>query len=280
MVTPRRGKPRGTARCRPGAGPAPCPPSPALAAGPAPAVAPASLSKLQALSAETIRAREAERLRIARELHDGVSPLIGAAKLELDRLALNAREGHPITEADLLSVSAQLSRIYEEVRAMARALRPPALESVGLEPALRAALEEFEKRTGVKARFVERGGGPRLPLEVEVNLYRVAQEALSNVARHAAARHVVVTLERGRRSVLLAVEDDGRGFVARAGGGARAARTLEGGLGLIGMEERARLLGGAARFIARPGRGTRIEVEVPITEVGETGRGEGSATAR
>jgi two-component system NarL family sensor kinase len=196
--------------------------------------------------------RAAER-RLARELHDGVLPLLGAARLTVERLAERARAGRAVDEGALEEVSARLAAAYTEIRAIAHG-RASAPAGPGLEGALDALARDFARATGIEASFSARGAPAEPAPAAEPHLLRIAQEALANVARHAAARRVRIELARGRRGLSLTIEDDGRG-IAR---GARA------GFGLQSIGERARLLGGAARLAAaRRGPGTRLVVEVP-----------------
>lgn len=198
--------------------------------------------------------REEERRRIARDLHDGAAQLVGAARLEVERLRRAFRSG-ALREADFETLGARLDEAWAELRGTLVALRAPALREASLGAALRAAVADFSQRTGIRARFEERGEGPPLSSGIEDQLYAIAREALENVARHAGARSVAVALARGARAVSLSVEDDGRGFVA----GARP-----GGFGVAGIRERAALAGGEARISSRRGRGTRVEVTIPL----------------
>jgi two-component system sensor histidine kinase UhpB len=132
------------------------------------------------------------------------------------------------------------------------------LDDLGLEAALQAHVQEFAHRWPVKATFTNSGLG-RLPADVELVLYRIVQEALSNVAKHAGASRVDARLTRRGRAVRLLIEDDGAGFDVEATRGSR-----ESGLGLFGMEERLALVGGSLRVESTPGGGTRVAAEVPL----------------
>jgi signal transduction histidine kinase len=141
---------------------------------------------------------------------------------------------------------------------MAIDLRPPMLDDLGLEAALQAHVQDFSQRWPVKVTFTSRRVG-RVPPEVELVLYRIVQEALSNVAKHSGATEVKARLTRRGRTVRLLIEDDGGGFDAEAVKGSR-----ESGLGLFGMEERLALIGGTLQVESSPGRGTRVSAEVAL----------------
>ncbi len=141
-----------------------------------------------------------------------------------------------------------------EMRLLIFELRPPLLQEEGLVTALQARLEAVEERAGLETEFTVEGEG-RLPLEIEEELYRIAQEALNNALKHAQARRITVSLRQVQRTVTLEIADDGIGF--------DPSTALEyGGLGLDGMEERAAQLGARLTVQSRPGEGTRVTVEV------------------
>jgi signal transduction histidine kinase len=148
------------------------------------------------------------------------------------------------------------------IHRLAWELRPSALDDLGLELALRRYTTEWSESTGVPIDFHSHGvDGRRLPPECETTLYRITQEALTNVARHAKARRVSVLLERRTDLASLIVEDDGKGFDAEA---ALAAATTQGSLGLLGMQERAKLAGGTLEFESTPGAGATVFVRLPL----------------
>ena len=146
----------------------------------------------------------------------------------------------------------------QDVRRLAVELRPKVLDDFGLVPALQRLLETFAEQSGTAVELEARIGSERLPPEVETALYRIVQEALTNVVKHAGARHVSVTLTLKAASVVAVVEDDGEGFATD-----QAAGTTEGGLGIVGMRERVALLGGRLQIESAPGAGTTLVVEVP-----------------
>src|SRR5919202_6621050 len=197
-----------------------------------------------------LRAQEEERARIAQDLHDEVNQALTAILLRLQATISDA----PIGLQEELQESKQLvTQAMEELLTLARQLRPTALDDHGLVPALASQVADFGDRTGIKASFHRSGPVPELTAEEQLVIYRVTQESLSNIAQHAAARHVEVELSSVGRTVLR-VRDDGRGFkgVPRANGRAH--------LGLSGMRERALLVGGRLAVFSEPGEGTTIEL--------------------
>jgi signal transduction histidine kinase len=200
-----------------------------------------------------VAAQEAERQRIALELHDETGQALTSLLLGL-RTASDTTD--PATRERVLGSLRELaSSTLQDVRRLAVELRPKALDDFGLVPALERLGDGLRERTGLQvdivARLVE-----RLPPEVETALYRIVQEALTNVVKHAGARHVSVLLTRKAGSVSAVVEDDGVGFDPSEDG--------DGGLGLVGMRERVALLGGRLSVESGPESGTTIAAEVPI----------------
>jgi signal transduction histidine kinase len=220
--------------------------------------------KAEAARAQLLRrlvtAQEEERRRISRELHDHLGQYLSTMMLCLKTLrpaatAEAARDG-------LQRLEELTGRLVEEVHHLAWELRPAALDDLGLQAALHNYAERWSERSGVAVDF--HGGGlarQRLPPEVETTVYRIVQEALTNVLKHAAARHVSVIAERRREHVLVIVEDDGRGFDAEAAARAPAAGH---GLGLLGMRERVALVGGALDFDSAPGGGSTVRARIPV----------------
>jgi len=205
--------------------------------------------ELRQLSGELITIQDAERERIAMELHDGVGQMLSAIRFELER------EGDSTEDAiDLVQ------RTLEELRVVIHDLRPVALEGSSLEDVLRDSAERFEVRTGVAVFFRSRTveGAPPIPGAHAVALLRIYQEALHNVAKHAEASEVGITLEHGQRSIVLSVEDDGDGIDVTDDSS---------GHGLGNMRTRASLLSGDVRIDALDGEGTVVRVELPLPSV-------------
>lgn len=215
---------------------------------------------LRALTHRVVQAQEAERGRVAFELHDHITQLLCALMFRSQSLvAMLARQGgRPATEA--VALRAQLGAAADEVERISRNLRPGVLEHLGLVAAVRAACTEFSNRTNVPVRltWVELAG--RLSENHELTLYRILQEGLKNVERHARAGRVIVRLSQPRGFVRLTIRDDGVGFDLQAGGRRGKAR---GGLGLLGMRERANYVSGVLKLQSRRGVGTAIEALIP-----------------
>jgi two-component system, NarL family, sensor histidine kinase UhpB len=201
-----------------------------------------------------LAAQESERLRIARGLHDEIGQTMTGVLLQLKRIADDAP---PALQAELVETQEAIRTGLDEVRRIARELRPDTLE-LGLVNALTALATTFSQRTGLEIERRFESDLPRLEPETELALYRVAQESLTNVARHAEASHVELELTRGSGSVVLRVVDDGRGM----NGGAPP------GGGLRGMRERALMLGAALAIKASAEGGVEVRMEVPLREAG------------
>lgn len=200
---------------------------------------------------------EEQARRIAYTLHDEVTQTLASAHL---RLADAAAGLPPDARAAVTDVRAVLDRVEEQIRELARDLRPTILDDLGLVPAIRFLADSASKRWGVTvhvAAFIER----RLPPSIETVLYRIAQETLCNVGRHAQATQAQVWLHERNGRVHYSIRDDGIGFdaAAVAGSGRR-------GLGLAGIEERVALLDGTVRIADRGGRGTEIAVDIPLED--------------
>jgi len=208
----------------------------------------------------SITLQEEERKRIARELHDQTGQRLTSIIMTLG--VLEEVVSTPEARAHVHDLRNTVAQILKEVRDLALHLRPAVLDDLGLLAALRHYLKGYQNRFRLLVDFHVLGlDGKRLPPEVETALFRIAQEALTNVARHAQAHSVTVLLEDRGASAMLIVEDDGRGFdVARV----MDSRPHEGNLGLYGMRERASLLGGTLTVESTPGRGTTVFVRIPL----------------
>jgi two-component system sensor histidine kinase UhpB len=199
-----------------------------------------------------LAAQEGERRRIARELHDEIGQALTAVVLQLERAA---RRTEPSVRAEVEGAREAVRESLEEVREIARRLRPEALDDLGLRSALAALTMQIASRTGLDVERRVAAGLPALSPEEELVVYRVAQEGLTNVARHAQAREAWLTLEQRDGGVTLEVRDDGCGFEPTATGGA----------GLRGMRERALLIGAGLEVESGAG-GTVVRLTVPVKE--------------
>jgi two-component system sensor histidine kinase UhpB len=205
-----------------------------------------------------MRAQEEERRRLARDLHDEVNQALTAILLRLEALA---QDTPPERAPELAELKRLVNQAMEELLTLARQLRPSALDDHGLVPAVQAQLKRFSARTGVEVRMSTEGDPNELPEVMQTAIFRVAQEALANVARHAGATAVELELDEEDGRAELRVRDDGVGFdpgaIPRAGTEGPGA-----GLGLGGMAERARLVGGDLDVRSAPGGGTSVTLRV------------------
>jgi PAS domain S-box-containing protein len=207
-----------------------------------------------------VTAQEDERRRVSRELHDGLGQELTALILGLKALEQAVPQDTP-GRGRLREVEAVVGRIGREAHDLAVELRPTALDDFGLGPALATYVARWSERTGVAAEFQSPGlDGDRLPPEVETTVYRVVQEALNNVAKHAEARRVSVILERRQDGVTALIEDDGRGFDPERAGSGQGRRAL----GLLGMRERVALVGGTLLVESEDGGGATLRASIPL----------------
>jgi signal transduction histidine kinase len=210
---------------------------------------------LQELSARLVRAQENERRTLARELHDEVGQSLSAILMETE----NAEFADELSEVreHLAAVKRLAEKTVNEVRDLALLLRPSMLDDFGLIPALNWHAREMTKRTGLNVVVSADEDADDLPDDHKTCIYRLVQEAVNNCAKHANARTVEVTVKREGASVLFSVRDDGGGFDTR----------FVRGLGLLGMEERVRRLGGRLQLNSQLGRGTTIIAELPLLDL-------------
>lgn len=213
--------------------------------------------KLRAFGAGALRAAEEERQRIARELHDDTAQRLAGLMLLLKVASQIEDRGE--RERRIEQVREEIAETAEAVRRIARGLRPPVLDEVGLPAALDLLVRSLRRAHSLDIELSAERTGIRLDPDAELALYRIIQEALSNAVRHAGASRIVVTLRADDREMRAEVEDDGRGFAIDRDYGDEFQ-----GLGLVGMRERARNAGGALEINSAPGTGTRVRVEIPV----------------
>lgn len=200
-----------------------------------------------------------EQLRhIAHALHDEAGQLLAAVHLTLD---LVERELEPHAQRRLQVVKKHLDDVYRHLRHLSHGLRPTILDDLGLGPALEFLSEGVARRSGLRI-TVEASKRERLPVSVETVLYRVVQEALNNINKHARAKTVTIRFQTSKKSIKCAIEDDGVGFHADG----RGPRTARRGLGLLGMREKLQALGGGFKIESAPGEGTKLLITVPRRE--------------
>jgi signal transduction histidine kinase len=207
---------------------------------------------------QNVMAQEEERRRIAFDLHDGIAPLIVSAKQHVDTGRDLASVDPSRAEREITRAAERLDRAIVETRRVLQALRPSAVASLGLAEAARRALDDAGQQAGWTTRFVAEMGDARMPAAVETAAFRILQEGLANAARHAASTLVEVALRRRAGWLDLEVSDNGVGIDSDGMAGAGP------GLGLAGMRERTRLLGGTFQIESVASGGTYIRVALPL----------------
>ena len=207
-----------------------------------------------------VSAQEAERQRIARELHDGTGQTLTALGLGLAAAADRLDSDPAAVRRQLADMKTMNAQVLQEVHNVIADLRPSILDNLGLLPALRGHIHTFEQRTGIPAQLLTNGKSARLKPDIETTVFRIVQESLTNVVRHAEASSVLVQVVFGESDVRLSVDDDGRGFDVA---GALSAADGRAAWGLLGIQERASLVGGTAEIDSRPGQGTTVRVAIP-----------------
>lgn len=219
---------------------------------------------LRKLTARLVTAQEEERKQVSMELHDEFGQALTALQINLAAIKTELPSGSPSDLPEKLEETSTLAdELLERSRELSLELRPTLLDDLGLAPTIRWYTDRFTKRLNVNVEVNVDGFEERLPGEIETVIYRVMQEAMTNISRHAEAKNVRVDLEREKSSVMMLVEDDGKGFDVEA---VADQETPEGKLGLMGMEERVGYLGGSLDIRSTPGKGTTIRVEIPMEE--------------
>ena len=221
----------------------------------------------RALSVANLKAREDEARRIARDLHDSAGQLLVTIHVSLQELMLDLP---PAYHARFPDVEKVLKQVEDHLRRMSHELRPTILDDLGLKPALEFLARGVSARTGIRI-TVDSSTEERLPPVVETALYRIAQEALTNVAKHAKATSVRIELERGGQGFRCVIRDDGCGFDVSGVLAPHGQR----GLGILGIQERLEALGGMLEIISAPGAGTELRITIPqeTHDVAPVGRG-------
>jgi len=219
-----------------------------------------SEENLRSLSNEVLHVQEEERTRISRELHDEVGQALTAINMNLAVLKRNGQPDPLGVKKRIADTQSLLEQTMETVHRFARELRPAMLDDLGLLPALRSYANSFGVRTGIRVRFHAAAAAENLDDERKTVVFRVAQESLTNVAKHAQASQVGVSVRKTTRGFRVAIKDNGRSFpVEPQMSGKRKKR-----LGLLGMQERVRLVDGHLTIQSEPGRGTTVIVEIPF----------------
>jgi len=224
----------------------------------------ASQERYRSLSRRLLEMQEHERASLARELHDQLGQSLVGVSLILEKIKGDLP---PASRAKVPESRRVIEQMLEQVRTLAFELRPSALDDLGLVAALRSLVARHGERAGIPASFTATPTDLRAPAEIETTCFRIVQEALTNVARHARARHVEVTLAMTGDALGVAVRDDGVGFDVD--------KRPRSSLGLVGMSERAELVGGQLEIESAPGAGTTLRARFPLpqatTEAGASG---------
>jgi signal transduction histidine kinase len=217
---------------------------------------------LRHLSRRVLSAQEEERKLISRELHDEIGQILTGVTVRLAGLKREAAAGTKGLEKRLAGTQRLLEKTMRIVHRSARDLRPPILDDLGLIPALRSFMRQFTQRTRIPIRFTAFAAVERLNSDKRTVLYRVGQESLTNVAKHAQATRVTVDIRRVGDDVRLEIDDDGKSF--------RVQRVLSAGkvvrLGLLGMRERVEMVGGVFSVVSTPGKGTTVRAQIPMNK--------------
>jgi signal transduction histidine kinase len=216
---------------------------------------------------QVVSVQERERQRIARDLHDGAGQALTALGLGFAAVAETVKSDPAQAAAQLLELKRMSTQALTDLRDLIRDLRPSLLDDLGLVPALQNQVQTFQAHSGVNARFTIHGRVCRLPADMETILFRIAQEALTNIAKHAAAENVTVMVAFEPDVIQLQVKDDGRGFDVDEIFATTAQPRHA--WGLLGMQERVALVGGSCHISSSPGQGTAVEVCIPLLAEGD-----------
>lgn len=217
---------------------------------------------LRRLSNKILEVQEEERTRISRELHDEVGQALTAANVNLAVLMKDLPPEQEALRHKIDETRHRLEELMENVHRFARELRPPLLDDLGLAPALRSISKDFSERTGlhVHLNFADVRTVERLEMGHKTVIYRLVQESLNNIAKHAQAKSVQINLHKANGQVVLEIRDDGKGFSLNK----RSSRQAPKRLGLLGMQERVRLVEGTFTLESNPGKGTCVRAEIPL----------------
>lgn len=221
--------------------------------------------QVRGVSRQLLSAQEDERRKISRELHDVIAQALLAINTRLATLKTEAGMNTKSLARNISRTQKMISKSTEIVHKFARELRPAVLDDLGLVPALRSFMKSFTARTGVRTHLTAFEGVECLDTMKRTVLYRIAQEALTNVGRHAQASRVEVTIRKDGNFVLMQVSDDGKSFRAHEMLSLRKTRRL----GLLGMRERAEMVGGSFEIESAPGAGTKIVARLPVSKATE-----------
>jgi two-component system, NarL family, sensor kinase len=219
-------------------------------------------SDLRELAGKLIYAQEEERSRLARELHDDLAQRLAVVAIDVGRLELQLMDPPAPVREELREMKNGIVRISQDVHSLSRQLHPSILDDLGLVKAMESECSSFSRREGIEVLFNHENIPRVIPKDVSLSLYRIIQEGLRNISKHACAEHASVSLQGIDHDVLLSVQDDGTGFDW-------AEAQENPGLGFLSMRERARLIHGELSIKSEPEKGTVITVRAPLTMEGE-----------
>jgi len=216
--------------------------------------------RMRQLSQQVVSVQEEERRRLSRELHDEAGQALTGLEISLKLIHADVPSSDTVLRKRISDAIALTGTTMDQIRLLAQDLRPPALDTIGLNLTIEGFCHSFGARTGLDVRYAGMEAPP-LPDTINIALYRLLQEALTNVAKHADAEQICVALQYNAASITLSIADDGRGFDKRAVLGGASQRV---GIGLVGMQERLEVLGGRLEIETEPGQGTRLVASVPL----------------
>ena len=212
---------------------------------------------LESLSARLVEAQEEERRSISRELHDEVGQSLGALLVEIGQLSKLISPDDRVTQAQIAQIKSVAETAVKSIRDIALLLRPPMLDDLGLVPALEWQAREISRRSDMEAEVQSQNVSESLGDETKVTVYRLVQEALNNAATHAGAKNAKVTIAQNSDKIAVEITDDGHGFDPER----------QRGMGILGMEERVRRLGGTLTIASAPGKGATVKAELPLGRI-------------
>ena len=226
-----------------------------------------SEQRLRFLTSQILSAQERERKRISMELHDELGQSLAVLKLQIRAIERALRDDQQDLKADALELLSYLDGVIDDIRRLSRDLSPAILEDLGLQSALQYLINEFSKHYSISQSFEVENLDHLFPPDAQIIIYRIFQESLANISRHAGATEVFIAVREHEGLISLVLEDNGAGFDPTE---VLARRASGRGLGLAALNERARMLGGALEIRSQPGFGTRVTCVIPVDQVKRT----------
>jgi signal transduction histidine kinase len=215
--------------------------------------------ELRVLTNHLNKIREDERTHIAREIHDELGQQLTVMKMDASWINKKLTTSDKPIQDKMNELLLMIDHTVKSIRRISSELRPSLLDDLGLVPAMEWHLDEFEKRSGITKEFQLINEIPQLPDNIKINIFRIFQESLTNVARHSEATHVIVRIELKNNEVILTITDNGKGFSTDS--------TKKKTLGILGMKERTLMIGGVYNITGVAGKGTTVSVVIPVTNL-------------